>query len=59
MFHNDITYAVMRERVQDLQAQARADHAADTVKRSRRYWEGRVVNALTVRRVRHRPATAR
>ncbi|MBO2448135.1 hypothetical protein J4573_13610 [Actinomadura barringtoniae] len=64
MFHNDIVYSVMQERVRDMQAEARADHDAAAVRKARKYWESRVVNALTVRRSRkaqqaHRPATAR
>jgi hypothetical protein len=64
MFHNDIMYSVMRERVRDMQAEARADHDADTMRKARRYWDARVVSVLTVRRARkaqkaHRPATAR
>ncbi|KAB2345974.1 hypothetical protein [Actinomadura rudentiformis] len=45
MFHNDIMDSVMRERVRDLQAQAKADRDATIVRRARKFWEDRTLRA--------------
>ncbi|MFB4297289.1 hypothetical protein [Actinomadura sp. NTSP31] len=42
MFHNEIMYSVMQERVRERQAEARAARNAVRVRRARAFWDERL-----------------
>lgn len=57
VYHNDIMFAVMRERARDMRAEGESARAGRAARRAREYWADRMPVPARVRRP--RPAASR